>query len=147
MLMALMVRDSPEGIKSLPRNCPKTPPNSAQAPQPAQAAPSVTPVWTVTEGMDSPESAYFDPVSGFLFVSQIGGQAADRDGNGRVVKLTVDGKVVATDWVKGLNAPKGLRSHQGTLYAADIDEVVAVEIATGRILSKPRSRERSFSTT
>ena len=111
----------------------------AQAPGPAQspgqAAPAAPALWTVTEGMDSPESVYFDPISGFVFVSQIGGQAADRDGNGRISKLTADGKVIAADWVKGLNAPKGLRSHQGVLYAADLDEVVAIDIASGRISS------------
>lgn len=110
----------------------------AQAPP--QAPPPATPpapaVWTVTEGMDSPESAYFDPVSGFVFVSQIGGQAADRDGNGRISKLSVDGRVIAADWVKGLNAPKGLRSHQGILYAADLDEIVGIAIASGTITSR-----------
>jgi sugar lactone lactonase YvrE len=116
-----------------------TPVVQAQAPRaaapPAQVAPTAPAVWTVTEGMDSPESVYFDPISGFVFVSQIGGQAADRDGNGRISKLTIDGKVVAADWVKGLNAPKGLRSYQGTLYAADLDEVVAIDIASGRVTS------------
>jgi hypothetical protein len=104
-----------------------------------QAAPPVTPatpLWTITEGMDSPESVYFDADSGFLFVSQIGGQAAARDGNGRISKLTVDGKVVDAGWVKGLNAPKGLRSLRGTLYTADLDEIVGIEISSGRITSR-----------
>jgi hypothetical protein len=117
----------------------------AQAPTagtPAQAAASA--VWTVTEGMDSPESAYFDPLSGFVFVSQIGGQAADRDGNGRISKLTVDGKLIAADWVKGLNAPKGLRSHRGTLFAADLDEIVAIEIASGSITSRIKIEGAQF---
>jgi sugar lactone lactonase YvrE len=112
---------------------------ATQTPVPASpppTAPMASPLWTVTEGMDSPESAYFDPVSGFVFVSQIGGQAADRDGNGRISKLTVTGQLIAANWVKGLNAPKGLRSHQGTLYAADLDEIVAVEIASGAITSR-----------
>jgi sugar lactone lactonase YvrE len=99
-------------------------------------APPATPLWTVTEGMDSPESVYFDAGSGFLFVSQIGGQAAARDGNGRISKLTLDGKVVDAGWVTGLNAPKGLRSLGGTLYTADLDEIVGVEIASGRITSR-----------
>jgi DNA-binding beta-propeller fold protein YncE len=86
--------------------------------------------------MDSPESAYFDPSSGFVFVSQIGGQAAERDGNGRISKLAVDGRTIAADWVTGLNAPKGLRSFEGTLYAADIDEVVAIDIGTGQITAR-----------
>jgi len=98
--------------------------------------PAATPLWSVTEGMDSPESVFWDPRSGFVFVSQIGGQAAERDGNGRISKLTLDGKVVAADWVQGLNAPKGLRSSGGTLYAADIDQVVGVDIASGRITSR-----------
>ncbi len=102
----------------------------------AQSAAPAMPLWTVSEGMDSPESAYWDPASGFVFVSQIVGQAGDRDGNGRIAKLTLDGRLVAADWVKGLNAPKGLRSHEGTLYAADLDEVVGIEIATGHVSSR-----------
>ena len=47
--------------------------------------------WVVPDGMDSPESVSYDADSGFLFVSQIGGQAADKDGNGRISKLTIDG--------------------------------------------------------
>src|SRR5215467_1561975 len=49
----------------------------------AQTAPPATPLWSVTEGLDSPESVYYDAASGFLFSSQIGGDASARDGNGR----------------------------------------------------------------
>jgi sugar lactone lactonase YvrE len=89
--------------------------------------------WVVSEGMDSPESVSYDPDSGFLFVSQIGGQAADKDGNGRVSKLTLDGKLVDANWVTGLNGPKGQASRGGTLWVADIDEVVGVDIKSGRV--------------
>jgi len=99
-----------------------------------------TPKWSVTEGMDSPESVYYEPVSGFVFSSQIGGDAAAKDGNGRIVKLTVDGKVVDTHWSKAtLNAPKGLRSAGGTLFVVDIDEVVGFEIASGREVSRVKT--------
>src|SRR5512147_3057159 len=91
----------------------------------AQAGSPATPLWSVTEGLDSPESVYYDAGSGFVFSSQIGGDAAAKDGNGRIVKLTLDGKVVDTNWAKAtLNAPKGLRAYRGTLYVVDIDEVV-----------------------
>ena len=111
-------------------------PTAEPAAQQSPAAAPAPALWTVTEGMDSPESSHFDSVSGFIYVSQIGGQAADRDGNGRISKLTVDGKVVAADWVTGLNAPKGLRAKGGVLYAADLDEIVAIDIASGRITSR-----------
>src|ERR1700704_5756439 len=91
--------------------------------------------WVVSEGMDSPESVSYDADSGFLFVSQIGGQAADKDGNGRISKLTLDGKVVDANWVTGLNGPKGQASRRGTLWVADIDEVVGVDIKAGRVTS------------
>jgi len=108
----------------------------ASAQQPAAPA-AATPVWSVTEGMDSPESAFFDPASGFVFVSQIGGQAAARDGNGRISKLRPDGSVVDASWVKsGLNAPKGLRVFRGRLYAADLDEVVGIDVGDGRVTSR-----------
>ena len=90
----------------------------------------------MTEGVETPESVYVDSASGSIFVSMIAGMPGDRDGNGRIMKLSPDGKVVSASWVTGLNAPKGLRSHNGTLWTADIDEVVGIDIASGRVASK-----------
>lgn len=105
----------------------------------AQTPTVATPVWSVTDGLDSPESVYYDAASGFVFSSQIGGDAAARDGNGRIVKLTLDGKVVDTNWMTGLNAPKGLRAYRGTLFVVDIDEVIGIDIAAGRISSRVKT--------
>ena len=98
-----------------------------------------TPVWSVTQGLDSPESVYFDAASGFLFSSQIGGDAAAKDGNGRIVKITLDGKMADANWITGLNAPKGLRAFRGTLFVVDIDEVVGIDIVAGRISSRVKT--------
>jgi hypothetical protein len=109
----------------------------ASAPAPAPAAPGrVTAGWMVTEGVATPESVYVDSASGSIFVSNIAGMPGDRDGNGSIMKLSPDGKVESAKWVTGLNAPKGLRSHNGMLWTADIDEVVSIEIASGRVASK-----------
>ena len=82
----------------------------------AQTPPVATPAWSVTEGMDSPERVYYDSASDFVFSSQSGGDAAAKDGNGRIVTLTLDGNVVDTNWMTGLNAPKGLRACRGTPF-------------------------------
>ena len=117
-------------------------PNNQEAAQPAiSPSPSSTPAqdaakWTVTEGVDAPESVFVDSASGFIFVSQIGGAPDQRDGNGRISKLSNDGKVIAASWVSGLNAPKGLRSHNGTLWTADLNEVIGIDIASGRVTSR-----------
>lgn len=96
--------------------------------------------WSVSDGIDTPESTYFDAASGSVFVSQVGlrpgGSPLDKDGNGAIAKLTADGKVVAAKWVTGLNSPKGLRSHGGTLWVADVDEVVGIDIASGRTATR-----------
>lgn len=105
---------------------------------------AVAMLWSVTDGMDSPESAYYDAQSGFVFVSQIGGDASARDGNGRIVKLTVDGAVVNTRWIAGLNAPKGLRSRNGTLYVADISEIVEIDIAAGVVRGRVPIADAKF---
>ncbi len=110
----------------------------AQAPAPA------TPIWSVTEGIDTPESAYFDADSGFLFSSQIVGNASAHDGNGRIVKLTLDGNVVDANWATGLDAPKGLRAYRGTLFVADIDTVVGFDIKTGRETSRVKIAGAKF---
>ena len=100
--------------------------------------------WTVTEGIETPESVYLDAGSGFIFTSQIAGAPDARDGNGRIVKLAGDGHVVSATWVTGLNAPKGLRSHEGTLWTADLDEVIGIDIATGSITSRTRIEGAQF---
>ena len=96
----------------------------------------VTAGWTVTEGVATPESVYVDTASGSIFVSIIDGQPGDRDGNGRIMKLAPDGTVVSASWITGLNAPKGLRSHNGTLWTADIDEVIGIDIAKSAVASR-----------
>lgn len=105
----------------------------------ACATPRIEP-WSVSQSLSAPESTYLDPASGFLFVSQVGlrpgGTPMDKDGNGVVSKFARDGQVLAANWVTGLNSPKGMRSHGGTLWVSDVDEVVAIDIASGTIKSR-----------
>ena len=109
---------------------PATPPPAPAATTPAQP-PAVKAGWVVQD-MRTPESAYLDEGSGYLFVSQINGAPTDRDGNGRISKLGLDGTVVSADWFTRLNAPKGLRSFGGTLWVADLDEVIGIDVATAK---------------
>jgi len=96
----------------------------------------LTPLWNLTTGFASPESAFYDAASNAVFVSSINGQILDKDGNGYISRLSPDGKVVAEKWATGVNAPKGLRSARGVLYAADIDTVVGFDIKSGKEVSR-----------
>lgn len=111
----------------------------AADPPPAAAAAvpnAVTAGWTTTDGIRTPESVYYDAASGFIFTSQINGAPDGKDGNGTIAKLNGDGSVVKADFVSGLNAPKGLRVCNGTLWTADINDVIAIDAATGAIKSR-----------
>src|SRR4029077_20272559 len=59
-------------------------------------------------GFKQPESAVFDRAAGAIYVSNVNGDAMKKDGNGFISKLGPDGKVVAIEWVKGLDSPTGL---------------------------------------
>jgi len=111
------------------------------------ATPRIAP-WSLSEGLNAPESAYLDAGSGFLFISQVGmrpgGTPADKDGNGVISKVTPEGKVVSANWITGLNSPKGLRSHGGTLWVSDVDEVVVIDIASGTIKSRVKVEGSKF---
>ena len=110
------------------------PPQESAAPAPAApASPApLTAGWTATEGISAPESVYVD-ASGVIYSSQIGGAPDAKDGNGRIVKLGGDGRVIDANWVTGLNAPKGLRSCGGALWVSDLGEAVSIDTASGRI--------------
>src|SRR3954471_10395852 len=123
----------------------KPAPATSEAPAPAASTtppaadtgrpPVVKAGWTVQD-MRTPESVYLDEGSGYLYVSQIDGMPGEKDGKGRISKLGLDGTVITADWVTGLNAPKGLRSYGGTLWCADIDEVLGIDISSGKITSR-----------
>jgi sugar lactone lactonase YvrE len=109
----------------------------AAAPAATAAAPAaLTADWTATEGIETPESVYYDEASGAIFTSQIAGAPDGKDGNGRIVKMDANGKVVNAKFVTGLNAPKGLRVHNGTLWAADLGEVIGIDVNSGKITSR-----------
>jgi sugar lactone lactonase YvrE len=129
-------------VASCGRN--EAPPAETAAPAPsaetaAVAAPAaLTAAWTVTDGIQTPESVYFDAASNTIFTSQIAGAPDGMDGNGRIVKLDGNGTVVNANFTTGLNAPKGLRLHNGTLYAADLGELVAIDATSGKITSRTK---------
>jgi sugar lactone lactonase YvrE len=100
---------------------------------PASAAPRL--LWE-TKGMAQPESVVEDPATGAIYVSNINGAVMQKDGNGFISKLSPQGKMLERQWVKGLNAPTGLAIHDRTLYAADVDQLIEINAASGEILKR-----------
>lgn len=97
------------------------------------------PAWELKEGLSAPESAYVVPGESWLVVSNVAGSPAEKDGNGWLSKVSLEGKLLEAKWATGFNAPKGMRSHAGKLYVADIDELVVVDLKSGKALRRLRA--------
>ena len=93
-------------------------------------------IWETDSIVAIPESVLPDMKNNILFVSLIDGEGWTADGKGGVGKLSPDGKKYDSTWIRGLNAPKGLGMMGNRLYAADISEVVVIDIAKGVVEKK-----------
>ena len=104
---------------------------------PAFAQHSVTKLWETDTILKVPESVLFDGENKVLYASNIDGKDGwGKDGKGSIAKIGLDGKIIAVEWVTGLDAPKGLGIYKGKIYAADIDNVVVVDIKKGAIVTR-----------
>lgn len=84
-----------------------------------------------TKDLPTPESVLFSAKNTVLYVSLIDGGGADKDGQGGIAILNMDGSVKNKSWITGMDAPKGLAIHKDLLYVADINSVSIIDIITG----------------
>ena len=124
-------------------------PSTVLAEAVVSTSPSLASLWH-TKNLRVPESVlwyqqqYNGKTDTVLFVSEIDGQGSAADGVGGVAVLNTDGSIRQKDWLRGLNAPKGLAVYQGKLYIADLTEVVIVDITSAKILKKIKAPDSVF---
>lgn len=100
-------------------------------------------VWELA-GFEAPESALPVKAENLIYVSNVNGNPPDKDGNGYISKVSLDGKMLAQKWVTGLDGPKGLAIAGDKLYTADIDKLVEIDIKTGAILTRFEAKDAKF---
>jgi hypothetical protein len=84
-------------------------------------------------GLTHPESLISD--GHFLYATNIGKNMDPyaKDGDGFISKLSLDGKMITPSITTAiLHAPKGTAIIKGTLYVADLDRIVGIDLATGK---------------
>jgi dipeptidyl aminopeptidase/acylaminoacyl peptidase len=93
--------------------------------------------WETDSSLKVPESVLYDSKSKVLYVSNIDGtEPWGKDGKGSIGKVALDGKIIAVDWVIGLQAPKGMGLYKNKLYVADLNEVVVIDITKASIIQR-----------
>ena len=93
-------------------------------------------IWTTPDGLKTPESVLYDENSDVIYVSNINGDPTEKDRNGFISILSPEGSIKDLEWVKKLNAPKGMAIYEGKLYVADIDQLIEIDIEKGRIVNR-----------
>ncbi len=102
--------------------------------KPLDAKASLVKKWETEAVLNVPESVLYDQKQNVLYVSNINGKSGEKDGNGFISKVSVNGKVENLNWVQGLDAPKGMGLHNNKLYVADLAKVHIINVANGKIL-------------
>src|SRR5690554_286393 len=94
-------------------------------------------LWSTKE-LRTPESVLVHKAGTekYLLVTEIEGDGAALDGKGGIAKLSMSGEILDQDWVRGLNAPKGMAVHKQKLYVADVNDLVVIDMASQKIEAK-----------
>ena len=101
-----------------------------------QQEPSLEMAWETDTVLTTNESVLYSPEDNMLYVSNIDGQPTEKDGKGFISKLSHDGKVQKLKWVSGLDGPKGMGIMDGKLYVTNIDELVEIDLKSGKITKR-----------
>lgn len=97
---------------------------------------SIYEIWRSDTSFRTPESVIYDDERDVLYVSNVNMEPRKKDGNGFISRLDTAGKIIDLRWIEGLNAPKGSAIAGDTLFVADIDELVLIDIPNSKIVRK-----------
>lgn len=78
--------------------------------------------------LKGPESVLFDSISNSLLVSSMK--------SGSVVRMGLDGKVIKSDWITGLNSNKGSALLSGLFYTAEPSAVAIVDVDKALVVKR-----------
>jgi hypothetical protein len=103
----------------------------------ATAHETTTEAWTTPDVFLTSESVLKDPNRDLLYVSSFdNGYAQKQEPSGFISKLSVDGEILELHWVDGLRAPTGMDTWRDTLYVAEREYLLAIDLATGEITGR-----------
>lgn len=96
-----------------------------------QTLPVLTKQWQLTGPFTSPESAIYDEKRDVIYVSNVAGYT--ENGLGYISAVGLDGALKNARWLEGVNAPTGMAISGDTLYVADFNRLVEIDITSASI--------------
>jgi hypothetical protein len=92
--------------------------------------------WESDTLLRTPESVLIDRERNILYVSNVNLNPWEKDDNGFISKMDMQGNITELKWIEGLHGPKGMGILGNSLFIADIDVLVEANIETGEIMNK-----------
>jgi len=105
---------------------------------------SLKTAWSSQAYFRIPESVLYNPVTNEIYVSNINGKPSSKNHNGFISKLDKKGNIIKLQWVKRLNAPKGMTLVGKKLYVSDINRLVKINVETGKIIRSYKDDSARF---
>ena len=104
----------------------------------ANPTPRLELIWETDEIFSYPESVVFDPARSVLYVSNIGETPKNNpaNGDGFVSILSLDGTLIAKNYIRSLNDPKGMDIDGDTLWVNDRDAIVEWDLIEDKMLKR-----------
>ena len=90
------------------------------------------PLWQL-KGFNEPESVLADPNKPLLYVSNIHGHPMKEDGQGYISLVSNNGQIIEKEWIKRLDAPKGMAIYKNLLYVADLQKLHVIDSESGQL--------------
>jgi len=107
--------------------------------------PGLRHLWDTDKTLTTSESVLYDKNNNLLYVSCINGVPPDKkDGDGFISKVGLDGKIITLKWATGFSAPKGMGIVGNRLYVTDINQLVSIDVATGKIAKTWKVKGATF---
>lgn len=100
--------------------------------------------WSSDRIFKVPESVNYDKANNIIYVSNICGKPSEKDGNGFISQIKLNGEIKNLKWITGLNAPKGGSVYKNKFYVSDIDELIEIDIERGKVANKYKIEEAIF---
>jgi sugar lactone lactonase YvrE len=101
-------------------------------------------IWESEPVFKVPESVILDNSSNLLYVANINGKPTNKDGNGFISKVGIDGEIKSLEFATGLDAPKGMAIQNNTMYVSDIDKLRVIDLSDGKITKSYHIKEAKF---
>lgn len=108
------------------------------------SAQELTKLWSSPKTLDVPESVLYDAHSEIVFVSCLGQVRNEKNGDGYIAHMNLEGEIINKKWIGNLNDPKGMAINDGKLYVSDIDELVVIDIERGEVVKTYSATGASF---